>query len=160
MRTPATFEAVLYKKRSPGASTSGSAAQPFHKLVRRDRTVRHAVPPKAAVMGASGAMPAIPITPRPIVYLSRSRTVIGPRCIMHRVERTSRIVEHLAIGEFRQPVVNGLVETQCAFLDEHHHRDGRHRLRHGRQAEDRGGPCARDLRAGHGEVDPEIRTAC
>ena len=66
-----------------------------------------------------------------------------PRCIMHRVERTSRIVERLAIGEFRQPVVNGLVEPQCAFLDEHHHRDGRHRLRHGRQAEDRVTPHRR-----------------
>jgi hypothetical protein len=44
--------------------------------------------------------------------------------------------QHLAVGEFGQPTVDGIVEPEPAFLDQDHRGDGRHRLGHRCDPED------------------------
>ncbi len=48
-------------------------------------------------------------------------------------------LEHLQLAELGQDARHGLVELEAALLDERERRDGRHRLRHRREAEHRVG---------------------
>ena len=51
------------------------------------------------------------------------------------VQRPGGIVQHDHVGQFRQPPGHRIGKLQLAFLDQHHHGDGGHRLGHRGDAE-------------------------
>ncbi len=53
------------------------------------------------------------------------------------VQRAVDVLEHLAVGQFRQQAVDRLVQPQLALLDQDHRRHGGDRLGHRGDAEDR-----------------------
>ncbi len=53
-----------------------------------------------------------------------------------RRDALAAVAQHLDVGELGHELRDGVVERDLAFLDEHHHRDARHRLRHRVDAED------------------------
>ncbi len=54
------------------------------------------------------------------------------------VERATGIAQHARRGQFRQPVRHRRIEPQAIFLDQHHDRGARDRLRHRRDAKQGG----------------------
>ena len=147
MSTPVTLAAVWYIQRSPGWQTSGSAPS---RRIHSSGGGSGSSPWSAFSASEIGTVPGSAGTmPVPRVKVSRSRTVIGPFRRDGLFERPVRIGEHGHVRQFREELVDRVVEAERAVLDERHRAGGDDRLGHRAGAADRVGrhrrPRARAL---------------
>ena len=142
--TPRTSEPVLYIQRSPGWYISGSVPRRRIHSSGTGGVCGLGIPCPSSSSDSASAMGTVPgaaaTMPRPMVKVSRSRTVIG-RYAGHRVVQLGvRPLQHPPVGQLGQQPVHRLVQPEQAFLDQDHGRDRGDRLGHRRDAEDRVAP--------------------